>query len=278
MITSRRNPRIQELRELRDSTQLRRRTGRVLLEGPRLLAEWLEQDGATEVVVASPRLDDRPGGPELRSRLEAAVNDGRLELLEASDSVLDAVTEARGHQGVVAVLTRAPVPGLPTAGEAPILVTWQLQDPGNLGSLLRSAEAAGAAAAVVAGSPDGAVTDPLSPRTLRASAGSALRLPLHEWRGEPAALVEGLDSAGFRCFACEARGGVAPEDADLTGAVALLLGAEVAGLPASMASSTRSLTWPLAGRVESLGVAAAGALTLFETARQRRRAAASTGN
>ena len=144
-----------------------------------------------------------------------------------------------------------------------------VSDPGNAGTLLRAAEAAGAAAVLFCG---GSV-DPCNPKCVRASAGALFHLPV-SGGGEALAVLEGLGHAGVRRAATVVRGGTPYDEVDLTGPVAIVLGSEAHGLPAELdALVDDRLTIPMDGRSESLNVAMAGSVLCFESLRQRRAAA-----
>jgi TrmH family RNA methyltransferase len=132
------------------------------------------------------------------------------------------------------------------------LALWRLADPGNVGTLIRTADAFGACVALSPG-----CADPLSPKALRASAGASFRVPLVGWDERPS-----------RCVALVAHGGAPLGEADLTAPVTLLLGAEREGLPAEQVTQCYKVTIPLAGQAESLNVAAAGAIALYEAAQR----------
>jgi TrmH family RNA methyltransferase len=136
---------------------------------------------------------------------------------------------------------------LPTGARATCLALWRLADPGNVGTLVRTADAFGASVALSEG-----CADPLSPKALRASAGSIFRVPLVAWDERPG-----------RCVALVAHGGTPLADADLTPPLTLLLGAERAGLPEAQVTQCHKATIPLPGPAESLNVAAAGAIALY---------------
>jgi RNA methyltransferase, TrmH family len=141
---------------------------------------------------------------------------------------------------------------LPHGGRDVVLALWKVADPGNVGTLLRTADAFGAGVAL---SPECA--DPLGPRAVRASAGAVFRVPIVEW-----------DDAPDRRVALVAHDGVSLEEADLSPPVTLLLGAEREGLPASLVTQCHlAVTIPLPGEAESLNVAAAGAIALYELSR-----------
>ncbi len=141
------------------------------------------------------------------------------------------------------------------AGEREIcLALWQLSDPGNVGTLIRSADAFGAAVSLSDG-----CADPLSQKALRASAGAIFRVPLLAWAARPGRQVA-LDTSGDVTLA----------DVDLAPPVTIVLGAERAGLPEGVLQSCDVLAAiPMPGDAESLNVAAAGAIALYEVSRSR---------
>jgi len=180
-----------------------------------------------------------------------------VDLLRAGDDVeprlLAEVATAAHPPRVIAVYRRA---DLPAWEERPAtLALWRLADPGNLGTLIRTADAFGAAVALSDG-----CADPTSPKALRASAGSIWRVPLGDW---PHANVDRMR------VALVAHGGRPLGDVDLSGHVAFLLGAEREGLPVQVERDVDA-TIPIVG-AESLNVASAGAIALYEWLRQQER-------
>lgn len=140
---------------------------------------------------------------------------------------------------------------LPRGACGTCLALWRLSDPGNVGTLLRTADAFAACVALSEG-----CADPLSPKALRASAGAVFRVPLVGWDARPG-----------RCIALAAHGGVPLRDADLTPPVTFVLGSERGGLPEPQVTRCHTVTIPLPGGAESLNVAAAGAIALYEASR-----------
>ncbi|HZO98581.1 MAG TPA: RNA methyltransferase [Gaiellaceae bacterium] len=203
----------------------------------------------------------------------AAATAEPVELLVAGVDVerclLAEVSTAAHPPRVVAVYRRA---DLPAADRRPAtLWLWRVADPGNVGTLVRTADAFGAAVCLSEG-----CADPTSPKALRASAGSVWRVPL-AWSGREgddraAASAAAPDASVLtrdrRRVALVAHGGEALDRLDLRGEVAFLLGAERAGLPDGVPRDAEA-TIPLAG-AESLNVAAAGAIALYEWRRQNR--------
>jgi TrmH family RNA methyltransferase len=141
---------------------------------------------------------------------------------------------------------------LPTGTRDVIVGLWRTVDPGNVGTLLRTADAFGAAVSLSPGS-----ADPLGPKALRASAGAVFRVPLVHW-----------DTLPERRIALVAHGGAPLADASIEPPLALLLGSEREGLPAELTTGSYEATIALPGAAESLNVAAAGAIALYELARR----------
>jgi TrmH family RNA methyltransferase len=251
------------VRRLAAQARLRRAEGRFVIEGPLLVAEAVDAGLALEAVFVEARV-----GP---------VATGGAELVTVADGALDRVGDVGTSQGVLA-LASTPAPPDELASDGTVLVVHEVGDPGNLGTLLRSAEAAGAAAVVVAGG-----VDVWSPKVVRAAAGSSFRLPvLSVLPVLPAtasdALLGRLRDAGLVCLAAVARGGQPHDRVDLGGAVAIVVGSEAHGLPAALvAQCDGAVTIELAGPAESLNVAMAGTVLLFEALRQRRAAASTPG-
>jgi RNA methyltransferase, TrmH family len=147
------------------------------------------------------------------------------------------------------------VEDLPRGSREVALALWRVSDPGNVGTLLRTADAFGAALSL---SPECA--DPLGPRALRASVGAIFRVPLVRW-----------DETPGRRLALVAHGGTPLAETELEPPLTFLLGAEREGLPENLvAQSHEVVTIPLPGEAESLNVAAAGAIALYELFRSNR--------
>jgi TrmH family RNA methyltransferase len=141
---------------------------------------------------------------------------------------------------------------LPTEGRDSCLALWRLVDPGNVGTLLRTADAFGVSVALSEG-----CADPVSPKALRASAGAIFRVPLVRWADRPG-----------RRIALVAHGGLALGDLELTPPLTFVLGSERDGLPDELLEEGETATIGLPGAAESLNVAVAGAIALYELARR----------
>ena len=260
-ITSRRNPLVKRLRLLHDPRG-RRQEGLLLLEGTHLLQEVLRlQLQPVDLLATAAWLADH-------GALVAALPPGCI-CREVSHEVLEAVATTQHPDGVV--LTVAP-PAPAAAAPAPFVLALDgLQDPGNLGTLMRTALAAGVESLWMA---DGA--DPFQPKVLRASAGAALALPLwRESRAELAGRLAAAAAAGSQVVVAvrPGAGPVAPLpywQLDWTRPTVLLLGSEGGGVsPQLEALANQRVTIPHSAVVESLNVAVAAAPLLLERLRQR---------
>jgi TrmH family RNA methyltransferase len=263
-LTSRHHPLVAACRDL----ARRRAPGdpRLLLDGLHLVQDALRAGLPVEVVA----MDGRTLQSEEGAALAGALASAGAEVVEVSQAVLEALSPAASPSGIVAI-ARRPTASLAdvvlAAGSQPlIVVALDVQDPGNAGAIARAAEAGGATGLVLCG----AGADPFGWKALRGSMGSLLRLPVAtapDWR----TAAEAIGRAGARIAAAEPRGGVPLFEADLSGPVALLLGGEGPGLPReAIAAADVRVSIPMRAPVESLNVAVAAALLVYEAARQRR--------
>jgi TrmH family RNA methyltransferase len=227
-----------------------------VVDGPTLVAEALTSPIEVVEVYAE------PGAPDevVRSARAAGV-----PVRPVTPGALAKVTSPVTPQPVAALATiAAPAPIVSVRGL--VLVLVGVADPGNAGTLLRVAEAAGATAVVSCAD----AVDVWNPKCVRASAGSSFRVP-HVQGGDAVACCAGLRSAGMTLVGCDVAGTVSYDHADLTGDVAVLLGNEAHGLPTEVLEEVDVLVRiPMAGAVESLNVAMTGAVMAFESVRQRR--------
>lgn len=255
-INSRDNSQFKSLRKLARSARERRKAGRVLLDGVHLIAAHLSQIGAPEMVAVSAFAEAHPEIRALLAKMPEHVS--RVVLGDALFQELSPVDTPTGMLAL-ACLPELPLPLAPRF----IVLIEAVQDPGNLGSILRSAAAAGVEAACL--SPGCA--DAWSPKVLRSGMGAHFVLPLRE----------GVDLvAAARAFSGEVvvtslQGESSLYDLDLAGAVAFVVGNEGAGVsPALQQAADRRVYIPMPGAIESLNAAAAATVCFFECARQRR--------
>jgi len=264
LIRSRSNPLVKRLFALKGQAP----GDLLLVEGTKLVEEALAASVEIVEAAASPRFLRHARGRALAATLEA-----RAPLRVVDDALLAALSEVESSQGLVAIARRPRFEEAALRAAATLLVAVGVQDPGNVGALLRAAEAAGAGGALLAGG----CADPFSWKALRGSMGSAFRLPHRRLRSTAEAL-EAARAGGGRLVGATLDG--EPYDrADLDEPLALVVGAEGSGLPAEVGAALDArVAIPMAGRVESLNVSVAAGVLLFEAARRRRvRGAAQVG-
>ena len=227
------------------------------MEGPRAVGAALDRGASLETMFLGPGAD-RAFAP-LVSRADAAGV--AIEVLK--EGVLEKLGSTVTPQPVLAT---APMPDWGTdVGDGLVLVGVELADPGNVGTILRSAEASGAAAIVLsAGS-----VDAYNPKVVRASAGAIFGVPVREgWSAVEA--LDALGQQGRRLLAADARAGTRYDAVDFTVPTAVVLGSEAHGIPAGLdAHLDGRVTVPMQGPTESLNVAMAATILCFESARQR---------
>ncbi len=261
-----RHANLTRLRALLRDPRRRRAEGAVVLEGARLIEGALRRGARLRALYVS----SSGAGDARLADIEARAASTGAEVFEVAADVLERVSTTVTPQPVLGELD-APVIGRPgswpsaDSAAGPILVLAGVSDPGNAGTLLRSAEAAGAAA-VVRGA---GTADPANPKSLRASAGAVFGVPIVE-EPDTAAALDALRRAGWTTVGTVPSGGRALECAALDGAVALVVGSEAHGLGVAVeARLDERVTIPMATG-ESLNAAVAGSIVLFEAARQRR--------
>jgi TrmH family RNA methyltransferase len=256
VITSTRHPLVRTLRRMARRPALDRT--RLLLEGPHLVAEALDAGLPIDAALVAVGADG--GLATLAARLRAAgarVHVAAARVVQAAGSVVTS-------QGIVAVARRpaAPEATLLEAADLVLLVADGIADPGNLGTMVRTALAAGATAAAASGG-----VDPFHPKALRAAAGAAFRLPI--LRDDARALLPRLQAKGVRVVVADPRAATDYTVAALGPPVAIVIGSEAGGPSAVWTDAGLTVRIPHYGPVESLNAATAAALLLYEVARRR---------
>ena len=255
LIRSRDNPFFRELAQLADSARQRSKSGLTLLDGAHLLAAYLDNGKQPRhIICKAAALQD----VEI-SGLLARMND--VPAIELDDKLFAEISELKTPSGIMALI-EIPKPEIPAVQSHFSLLLEDIQDPGNLGSILRSAAAAGCDSVFL--SPGCA--DAWSPKVLRAAMGGHFALRIHESQNLP--VVAGLFAGTLVAASLQATHSL--YDCDLRDSVAFMVGNEGAGLSAAMLDlATHKVTIPMPGKVESLNAAAAAAICLFEVVRQR---------
>jgi len=264
MITSKLNPKIKEIRLLNQAKH-RNARGLYFIEGVRLVEDELRQDLPVRKVVYSPRLEKAQRGAALLSLSRKKIS--RAEWLYVSEEVMGSISDTPSHQGILVVLGKKEYNWEELEKrEGMVLLLCGLQDPGNLGTIFRAAEAGGAAGLILT---RGSI-DPYSPKVARASMGSIFRIPflanqdLHD-------CLRVLRSLGYKIWATAGHGGIPFWEADLAQSSAVIFGQEGAGIPEDLIEAADGLlTIPMAPPTESLNVAMAAGLVIYEGFRQRK--------
>lgn len=257
-----RNRRLVDLRRLVGHRRERQSRGLFVLDGERLIADAL---GAGIELVEVFHDEEATREASMRRLLSEAQADG-VAVTPVVAGVLQRIVDPVSPRPIAAVAVMPPEAELAAAASGgDVLVLDGVGDPGNLGTLIRTAEAAGCAMVCVCG----AATDPFSPKAVRASAGSILRVPV-SMSASPEECLAQLHAAGFTVIGTKAD---APSFADQVWPehVALVLGSESHGVSESAGSAVDDwVSIPMAPQVESLNVAVAGSVLVFALAQSRR--------
>jgi TrmH family RNA methyltransferase len=266
-ITSRQNPLIAKIRAV-----ARGSGDGIFLDGPHLVAEAAGHATLRHVLVAASALDR-----EETKTLIARLTRQNVDVVTVTAPVMAAVSSVDSSSAIVAVADRPPSRDDAVYGESPsiplVAIACDVQDPGNVGAIIRVAEAAGATGVIAAGHS----ADPFGPKALRGSMGSAFRVAVSSAQVGDA--IRAARARGCIVQAAVAHVGRSLFDLDLTRPTAVLLGSEGAGLrPALTDLADERFTIPMHPPVESLNVAVAAALVLYEARRQRQHAARGPSN
>jgi RNA methyltransferase, TrmH family len=246
------------------------------VEGPKLIEEALRSGLEAEALLVS-EAGERDAGRILDAAGDSEAGIPRSRVLRTTNRLFEGVAGTDAPQGVAALFRQREWgfddilrgPGEMRESSPLVIVLAAVQDPGNVGTILRSAEAFGATGAVATRG----TADPWSPKALRASAGSALRLPVLRGMAIPVLLAQ-LKMARVKIYAATSATGDQGAIADLREPTAIFVGNEGSGVPAEVERAADAIiSIPMAAAVESLNAGVAAALVLYEAARQRMSAA-----
>jgi TrmH family RNA methyltransferase len=260
MITSTHNPKIQWVRTLQSNAKARREAGVFIVEGVRLLEEAHQQGWWPQLVLFCDGLTQRG------LSLVKGYQDKGISIEQVAPHVLKAAGDTESPQGLLAVLPmrESPLPAKPTF----ILILDALRDPGNVGTILRTA----AAAAVEAVLLTPGTADHFSSKVVRAGMGAHFHLPIRSLQWVAIKEYLGLDDPGrnLRIYLADAGDGLSYISADFITPIALVIGGEAAGAGEEARRwSDERVHIPLPGKAESLNAAMAAGILLFEVIRQR---------
>lgn len=268
MLENPRSPRVRAVAKL-TKRSARTETGLFLLEGPQSVREALTY--RPEAII---ELFATPHGWERHADIRAAAAEADVEVEYVSEDVLNAMADTVTPQGLVAVVRQTPTSVRDIFDAAPRLVAIceEVRDPGNLGTIIRAADAAGAEAVVLTGR----TVDPYNPKVVRATTGSLFHLPVSVG-GDLDEVVRRAHDAGLQILAADVKGDdllAARADGVLGEPTAWLFGNEARGLEdEALTRADRVLRLPIFGRAESLNLATAASVCLYESAFAQRAAA-----
>jgi RNA methyltransferase, TrmH family len=254
-----------KIKELLNVKNRKDKTGNApfVIEGPHLAEAALEAGISFGEVFFTEAFGRKGEGRGILKNISGRAR----KIYEVTDPVLRKVSDTERPQGIIAVVSfgQPLLEGLQLSENPLLIVSDGIQEPGNLGALIRTADAAAATAVIILpGS-----CDVFMPKTIRATAGSIFNLPIIHARADE--LLDWLRRRGIRLAVTAAGGGTSVFDAELTEAVALVFGNEARGLSEEIKlAADIALSIPIYGKAESLNVAAAAAVILYEAARQKR--------
>lgn len=260
-VTSKDNSAVKYLRSLSDP-KLRKKEKAFLIEGVKMVEEALRDDLGARMVVAAPSLVQHHGKGVLKLAESRSV-----DILWISERLMDAISESKTPQPVMAAveLKDHSENALLAHSSGLIVIAHQLQDPGNLGTIIRTAEAVSAAGVAI--TPN--TVDPYNSKAVRASMGSILRLPVVRI-GNLTEFIKTCKQKGFQTVATVLTGGKTHFELDLTKPTAVIVGQEGAGLPQDiLADVDHHVRIPMAETIDSLNAAVSTAVFLYEALRQR---------
>ena len=259
-IKSKDNPKYKEaLRLLRK--KYRDQTGMFLIEGPRPVIDAAKTGTGISTVFIRENFKDSDDAAEIT---ELSAGGDRFRVTVLSDELFDRLSDTEHSQGIIAVSAKP----VPDQDFSRALILDRLQDPGNIGTIIRTAEAAGISTLIAIKG----TGDIYSPKTVRAAAGSLLRVHVFEGM-ETGEVIKLCREKNARIIASDLQGAVEYTDADMTGSFALVIGNEGSGVSDEIrqASDTK-VRIPMEGNIESLNAATAAGILLYEAVRQRRAA------
>ena len=276
MITSTSNPQVKELSRLMKKRRARDEAGVFLVEGPRMIGELIADDHWRSQILKICMSESFASGHE--EKATALVQRGNRYQSEIfSDAAFVRISDTRTPQGILAVVKRRSydietvIKGIygkkPGSGRRPhILVLDNLQDPGNLGTVFRTAEAAGVTGIILSSD----CVDIYNPKVVRSTMGAVFRMPFLYVDDLPGT-IGGLKKAGIRIYAAHLEGINAYDREDYREGCAFLIGNEGNGLRNEIAECADCrIRIPMEGKAESLNAAVAASVLMFEVSRQRR--------
>ncbi len=254
MITSASNSKVKELIKLREKAAYRRECGLYIIEGGKMVGE-----------IPKEMLHSIYMSETYASREQTSSSWDGIDTEVLSDQVFSRVSDTVTPQGIMALVRRPKTELSELAKGGLILVAEGIQDPGNMGTIIRTAEACGADGILC----DNATADCYSPKVVRSTMGAILRVPV-AYTGGLGEAAEALKSRGYTTYAAHLQASVDYREAAFEPASAIMIGNESKGLSAELTEmADRRVIIPMKGKIESLNAAVAASLLMFEWVRRR---------
>lgn len=259
LISSMNNPQIKNLALLQRKAKARKEQGLFIVEGIKMLEEAKDSGLLVKVYISESFYQEKSHTLKLLRDLEYEI---------VTDAVFKLVTDTMTPQGIMGTV-KVPLysmDGLIDQNNGFLLILEDIRDPGNLGTIIRTAEGAGVTGVIL----NKSCADILQPKVVRSTMGSIYRVPYYEAR-DFIGFLENLKTKGFKLYAAHLSGVPYDADGSFQGKCGLLIGNEAGGLSTEAASLADILIKiPMAGKVESLNAAIAAAILMYEAARQRK--------
>lgn len=259
VITSSNNPQIKNLALLQKKAKARNEQGLFVVEGIKMFKEARDMGLLVKSYISESFYKEKLKTPEFFNGLQFEV---------ISDSLLKQIADTKSPQGILGMVKR-PVYTLEQmikADEGFLLLLEDIRDPGNLGTIIRTAEGAGVTGIIL----NRSCADILQPKVVRSTMGSIYRVPFYEAE-DFISLLGQLKTRGFKLFAAHLSGDLYDTEGEFMGRIGLLIGNEANGLSKETSRmADKLIKIPMAGKVESLNVAIAAAILMYEASRQRR--------
>jgi TrmH family RNA methyltransferase len=260
-VTSRDNPQLKRARAVRDG----KNRELIFVEGLRLCEEALNSGLSIQEVIFSNQIAEKPRANKFLNAVEPVAE----RLISVSEALLGTISYTKTPQGIILLAGRPPsgkdLLVLDAPGPPLLVVLHSINNPVNVGAILRTAEAAGSSGAIATEQS----SDPFSPKALRGAMGSAFRLPL--WFGATfEEVIEWCERRGVQTLCADARGAKTFTEVDWKRPTALILGPESKGFATDeLKAASQTVAIPMAGNVESLNVAVTAGVLLYEARKQR---------
>lgn len=259
LISSTNNPQIKNLALLQKKAKARKEQGLFVVEGIKMLKEAMDAGLLNKIYMSESFYHDKPEASSIFKEYEYEI---------VTDSVLKQVSDTMTPQGIMGTVNMPTydINRMLDKDDAFILLLEDIRDPGNLGTIIRTAEGAGVTGIIL----NASCADILQPKVVRSTMGSIYRVPFYE-EADFIGALSWLRLEGFKLFAAHLSGISYDTEGSFLGRCGILIGNEAAGLSWEAASLANNLIKiPMEGKVESLNAAVASAILMYEVARQRR--------